>query len=67
MKSAQSVFKGAILAALTILVPAALVLAHGNEQHVMGTVTKIDAGTTSLGMLPPVSSSHFLSMASGRV
>ena len=48
MKGTKSVFNGAILAALTILMPAALVLAHGNEQHVMGTVTKIDAGNVTV-------------------
>jgi hypothetical protein len=30
------------------LIYSTLLLAHGNEQHVMGTVTKVDAGSISV-------------------
>ena len=37
-----------ILIAIVALILATLAFAHGNEQHVMGTVTKIDAGSITV-------------------
>jgi hypothetical protein len=40
--------KRAILAVYAVLTLATMVWAHGDEQHVMGTVTKIDARSISV-------------------
>lgn len=37
-----------VLSAMSVLIFATLVFAHGNEQHVMGTVTKIDTGAITV-------------------
>lgn len=45
MNIRNGITTGRILIAGTVLLFSTLVLAHGNEQHVMGTVTKIEEGS----------------------
>ena len=40
--------KHGIVTVCTVLMFSTLVFAHGNEHHVMGTVTKIEAGSISV-------------------
>jgi len=48
MNTRNGIAAQTVLVASTILLFATLVFAHGNEQHVMGTVIKIDTGSITV-------------------
>lgn len=44
----RQVLRSSIATAALILILSTIVLAHGDQQHVMGTVTKIDSGSITV-------------------
>ncbi len=48
MNTNNGITARAVLVAIVVMILAMLGFAHGNEQHVMGTVTKIDTGAITV-------------------
>ncbi len=48
MTTNRQALRSLIAAASLILILSTIVIAHDNQQHVMGTVTKIDAGSITV-------------------